>query len=88
MHISTRQNKAWEVVKEDERREGVDRTFLVGTRFLVKCHRAGGGYACVLCSRFRKVDTIWEDIRAFAKHVSRAHEPVELSKEIDIEEVG
>ncbi|KAF2098408.1 hypothetical protein NA57DRAFT_77200 [Rhizodiscina lignyota] len=79
--------RAWQIYKEDPNVRHGERTYHILNRFMIKCHRANGEFACVLCSRFRSVDTIWEDIRAFAKHVSRAHDPAELNKEIDIKEV-
>ena len=81
-------NRAWQIFKEDPNTRAGERTYHILNRFIVKSHRSGGEFACVLCSRYRKVDTIWEDLKAFAKHVSRAHDSFELGREIDIKEVG
>ena len=83
-HISSRPNKAWEMVKEDERHKGHDRVFLVGARFLVKSHRPGGGYACVLCSHYKDADTVCGEIRALVEHLWKEHSCAELDAEEDI----
>lgn len=80
--------RAWQVYKLDSTARDGERKYHLLNRFIVKCHRADGEFACVLCSRFRKVDTIWEDVRALAKHVTRAHDITEMDQEFDIKEVG
>lgn len=79
--------RAFQIYKEDSEVRGGEARYHILNRFMVKCHRPNGEFACVLCTRNRKVDTIWEDLRAFAKHVSRAHDANEYFMEIDIEEV-
>lgn len=76
--VPVRPNKAWEIVKEDDKKKGVDRTFLVGTRFLVKCHREGGGYACALCAEYREADTVCTEVRALVEHLWKEHTCAEL----------
>ncbi|KAF2000724.1 hypothetical protein P154DRAFT_193549 [Amniculicola lignicola CBS 123094] len=83
-HIYFKPTKAWQVVKEDGRGE---RSFLVENRFIVKCHREGGGFACALCRRFGDVDTACEDVGSLVDHVWREHEIGELIKEEDILEI-
>lgn len=85
-HISSRLNKAWEIVKEDEQHKDLDRMFLVGTRFLVKCHRLGGGYACILCSRTRDADTVCGETRALVDHLWKEHSCAELETDENIGE--
>lgn len=80
--------RAFQIYKEDSEVRGGEARYHILNRFLVKCHRSNGEFACVLCTRNRKVDTIWEDVRAFAKHISRAHDANEYFMEVDIEEVG
>lgn len=83
-HISSRPNKAWEIVKEDERHQGHTKVYLVGTRFLVKCHRKGGGYACVLCTKHKDADTVCEETRALVDHLWREHDCIELESDENI----
>ncbi|KAF2440354.1 hypothetical protein P171DRAFT_435166 [Karstenula rhodostoma CBS 690.94] len=85
-HISSQENKAWEMVKASSREGGPDRTFLVGTRFLVKCHREGGGFACVLCSRWREADTVCGEVEALVEHLWREHGCGELEGDGDVGE--
>lgn len=79
-------NKAWEIVKEDDIRKGTERIFLVGTRFIVKCHRDGGGYACALCSEHSNADTVCSEVRALVEHLWKDHSSVELELDDNIGE--
>jgi hypothetical protein len=81
-------NRAWQIYVDDPNTRRGERTYHLLNRFIVKCHRANGEFACILCSRFRKVDTVWEDVKGLAKHIARAHNPVEIHSDIDIKEVG
>ncbi|KAG9187724.1 hypothetical protein G6011_05595 [Alternaria panax] len=63
-HITVRPGKAWEIVVDGYSRnlgQGfgkiASRTFRIRNRFIVKCHRDSGGFACVLCARFKASDT-------------------------------
>lgn len=85
-HIPSRPNKAWEMVKTDEKRKGVERTFLVGARFMVKCHRKGGGFACSLCSEYRVSDTVCSEVRALVEHLWKEHSCAELELDENIGE--
>ncbi|KAF2691929.1 hypothetical protein K458DRAFT_7827 [Lentithecium fluviatile CBS 122367] len=88
-YIPVRHNKAWEIVKEVERvadKEICERTFLVNTRFLVKCHRQGGGFACVLCCEYSDADTVCSEVRALIEHLWREHTCAELEWDGDIAE--
>ncbi|KAJ4357553.1 uncharacterized protein N0V89_002129 [Didymosphaeria variabile] len=85
-HISTNPTKAWEIPKEDEQRKGGHRTFLIGMRFLVKCHRMGGGFACMLCSRWKEADTVCGEVRALVEHLWKEHSCVELEGDENIGE--
>jgi hypothetical protein len=60
----------------------------VEPRFVIKSHREGGGYACVLCSRHRATDTTCESISSLIDHVWQEHKALEYEREIDIVEVG
>ncbi|KAF2796087.1 hypothetical protein K505DRAFT_348193 [Melanomma pulvis-pyrius CBS 109.77] len=86
--ISTRPSKAWEIVKEDEAWRDRERVFLVQQRFIVKCHREGGRFACVVCSKFRETDTVCGEARALVDHLWREHTCVELERDEDVVEVG
>lgn len=84
--IASRSNKAWEIIKDDELLPGSTRTFLVGARFMIKCHRQGGGFACVLCSQFRDADTVCGEIRALVDHLWKEHTCAELALDEDTRE--
>lgn len=88
-HIFTRPGKAWEIItngcNEDDRYKR--RIFLVKNRFVIKCHREGGGFACVLCARFKDSDTTCREIGALMEHMWKDHTSEELEKDEDIFEV-
>jgi hypothetical protein len=86
--IPTKPGRAWEITKEDERNSARDRTFLVENRFVIKSHREGGRFACVLCNRGRPSDTVCDSIAALVDHVWKDHACGEYEREIDIVEVG
>ncbi|KAF1985665.1 hypothetical protein K402DRAFT_334043 [Aulographum hederae CBS 113979] len=65
-----------------------EKTWHVTNRFVVKCHRQNGEFACVLCSENRNVDTIWESMKGLVGHVQRVHGWEELRGEVDVREVG
>lgn len=52
----------------------------------MKCHREGGGFACVLCSRWREADTVCEGVEALVEHVWRDHGGREIEGDGDIGE--
>lgn len=85
-HIAARFSKFWEIVKESDEGRELLRTFFVGTRFLVKCHRQGGGFACVLCSEYRDADTVCSEVRGLVEHMWREHTCAELEWDDDIGE--
>lgn len=62
--------------------------FHVMNRFIVKCHREDGEFACVLCNGNRPADTIWGSMNELVKHVQRAHDIGEYEREVDIGEVA
>lgn len=62
-----------------------EREFHVGQRFAVKCHTAGGQYACVLCNRFRERDVICPTVDLLVKHVGEEHSTAELEQEEDFD---
>ncbi|KAF2653940.1 hypothetical protein K491DRAFT_494692 [Lophiostoma macrostomum CBS 122681] len=83
-------SRAWEVVFDDEnpfaRRRA--RTFIFGSRFVVKCHREGGGFACVLCCRWRNADTVCWEVAELIDHVWREHGVGDVLGDGDVWEVG
>ena len=65
-----------------------ERTFLLGNRFAIKCHREKAGFACVLCYRYRDRDTICESINGLVKHIWQKHDIAEYESDKDIREVS
>ncbi|KAH6877711.1 hypothetical protein J4E91_000668 [Alternaria rosae] len=93
-HVPIQPGKAWELVvdgykKKDEHShfKMAPRTFRIKNRFIVKSHREGGGFACVLCARFRESDTVCRGIEALMDHLWREHTSYELEMDADIVEV-
>ena len=86
--------RAWKITKtivlETKRMEEYDeevvedRIFLIRNRYVIKCHRQYGGFACVLCARNRDVDTVCESAEGLVRHVWQRHEAEEYEKEVDI----
>ncbi|CAK4033228.1 unnamed protein product [Lecanosticta acicola] len=63
--------------------------YRMDARFIVKCHtaanqRAEGGFACVLCDRYRDLDCICKSVDALVKHVGSAHGPEEYERDGDL----
>lgn len=71
--------------KEEEEIEY--RSFLLTTRFFVKCHREGGGYACFLCSKHRERDTVCRKEESLVDHIGSKHSVGEYEGDGDIREV-
>ncbi|KAK0638592.1 hypothetical protein B0T16DRAFT_462357 [Cercophora newfieldiana] len=74
-----------------ERREEVEvvevRTFSLTGRFLAKCHRPGGGYACYLCARHRDRDTVCGGVEGLVRHIAGRHGIREVEGDGDVREV-
>lgn len=90
-HIDTRPGKAWEIVTDSHRWingriRSRFRTFLVTNRFVIKSHREGSGFACVLCARFSKSDTVCRQVGALMEHLWRDHSSEEMERDEDIVE--
>ncbi|RAR07017.1 hypothetical protein DDE83_006678 [Stemphylium lycopersici] len=91
-YLATRPGKAWEIVVDDCRPSRGNywnpayRAFRVKNRFVIKSHREVGGFACVLCARFRKWDTICKDVASLMDHLWREHSAEELERDCDIVE--
>lgn len=89
--------RPWGVVKEVVRervasgKEVVeyveDRRYVVGSRFLFKCHRERTGFACWLCYRFREGDTLCKGVESLVKHLGEMHSVGELEREGDLRDV-
>ena len=97
IRLSMNPTDIWKIVKESkvrvkepgfEREITEERAFHLTDRFVVKCHREDGEYACVLCTRSRKVDTVCANLETLVRHVGRVHEIEEYEREIDIREFG
>ncbi|RMZ72283.1 multidrug resistance fnx1 [Pyrenophora seminiperda CCB06] len=89
-NIDMQPGKAWEIitdeckVKESRYRKAVYRTFRVKNRFVVKSHREQGGFACVLCARYRKWDTVCRGVSLLMDHLWKEHSGDELGMDNDI----
>lgn len=88
-HAPMRPGKAWEIITNNCDREGRPerRVFLVKNRFVIKCHREGQGFACVLCARFKESDTVCRELGALMDHLWREHTSQELEKDDDVFEI-
>ena len=84
VHIAVRPKKAWEVLMETRGRHPRRRRFLVGNVFVVKCHRAGGGFACVLCAKYGDADTVCRSIGALMEHLWKEHTSRDLERDEDV----
>ncbi|KAF2632539.1 hypothetical protein BU25DRAFT_382061 [Macroventuria anomochaeta] len=84
IHIPVQPNKAWEVVMETSRRHPRCKKFLVRNVFVVKCHREGGGFACVLCAQYGGADTVCRSIEALMEHLWKEHTSEDLERDGDI----
>lgn len=83
-YIAVRPKKAWEVVIGASGCDSKRKSFLVRNVFVVKCHRVGGGFACVLCARFGDADTVCRSIAALMEHLWKEHTAEDLEKDEDI----
>jgi hypothetical protein len=82
--VPVRPNKAWEVVMISRGRHPRRMKFLVRNEFVVKCHRVGGGFACVLCAKHGEADTVCRDVGGLMEHLWREHTCGDLEKDEDI----
>lgn len=90
-YIATKPGKAWEIIVDsgknfDEHTKMLSRTFRVQNRFVIKCHRETGGFACVLCARFRASDTVCREIGALMEHLWKEHSSEDMGRDEDIVE--
>jgi hypothetical protein len=89
--------RAWKITKEVVRErvstaeydEEVveDRVYLISNRFIIKCHRSSGGFACALCARYRDKDTLLESPQGLVRHIWNKHDTEEYL-DPDIREIG
>lgn len=86
-HVTVRPGKAWEIIADGCKEGDKRRVFLVKNRFVVKCHREGVGFACVLCARFKDSDTTCRDVGLLMEHLWKDHTGQELEKDDDIFEI-
>jgi hypothetical protein len=95
--VEVQPGRAWRITRDvlSERALGQrfeaeaveERTYLLGNRFVVKCHREGAGFACVLCSAYRHRDTVCATAEGLVRHVWREHQVGEYEGDVDIREV-
>ncbi|KAK3350617.1 hypothetical protein B0H65DRAFT_92905 [Neurospora tetraspora] len=92
--VEVAQRGPWRVDKEmvthNERtgKEEVEyRSYLLTTRFFVKCHREGGGFACYLCSKHRERDTVCKREESLVDHVGEKHSIGEYEGDGDVRDV-
>ncbi|KAF9698952.1 hypothetical protein EKO04_003099 [Ascochyta lentis] len=83
-HISIRPNKAWEVIVDSTGRLTRGKRFLIRNRFVIKCHRSNGGFACVLCANCRDADTVCRTIEALMEHLWKEHTSEDMERDSDI----
>lgn len=83
-YIAVRPKKAWEVVVESQGRFPRRKRFLVRNVFVVKCHRPGSGFACVLCAKYGDADTVCRSIAALMEHLWKEHSAEDLERDGDI----
>jgi hypothetical protein len=94
--IGIQPGRAWRIDKElvHEKRASdkfesdfiEERTYFINNRFIIKCHREGAGFACILCFKYRDSDTLCETAQRFVNHVWKKHSVAEYDVEPDIEE--
>lgn len=91
-YLSMRTGKIWEIVVDNclesryYHRKPDYRVFRIKNRFIVKSHRENGGFACVLCAKFRRFDMLCADIGSLMDHLWREHSGDELAWDYDIVE--
>ncbi|KAK3686241.1 hypothetical protein B0T22DRAFT_467535 [Podospora appendiculata] len=88
--ISERVIKSRDPAQLDELVKTVEaRSYLLTSRFMAKCHRPGpeGGYACVLCARYRERDTVCRFAESLARHVAERHVAEEVMADGDVRDV-
>jgi hypothetical protein len=87
-HTSIRPGKAWEILADSCKKGDHKRhRFLIKNRFVIKCHREGAGFACVLCARFKESDTVCRRVEALMEHLWKDHTSEELEKDDDVFEI-
>jgi len=94
--IGIQPGRAWRIDKEllhervstdrVDKEQIEERTYFINNRFIVKCHREGAGFACILCFRYREADTLCETAQRFVNHVWKKHSVAEYEMDPDIEE--
>jgi hypothetical protein len=55
---------------------------------MIKSHRQDGGFACILCHKFKDNDTVCGEIAELVDHLWREHKVEDLECDGDIREVG
>ncbi|KAK3328680.1 hypothetical protein B0T19DRAFT_197008 [Cercophora scortea] len=88
--VSQRVIKSRDPTQLDELVKTVEaRSYLLTSRFMAKCHRPGpdGGYACVLCARYRERDTVCRFAESLARHVAERHAAEEVMGDSDVRDV-
>ncbi|KAL6712672.1 hypothetical protein ACN47E_000549 [Coniothyrium glycines] len=88
-HIAIRPGKAWEIIADScdrARNHGkpLSQAFLIRNRFIVKSHRANGGFACLICAKCKSSDTVCREVAALMEHLWREHTSEELEQDEDI----
>lgn len=85
-YIAVRPSKAWEVIVDSAGRRPRAKRFLVRNRFVVKCHRQFGGFACVLCAKYGDADTVCRTIGALMEHLWKEHTSEDMERDCDVVE--
>ena len=63
------------------------RIYEMDARLVVKSHTPHGDYACVLCSRERRLDCICKNLDVYVEHLGRVHTSEEFERERDMHRI-
>lgn len=60
------------------------RDYRMDARFVAKCHATDGGFACLLCEKYRTMDCFCRNVDALVKHLGSAHTADEFDRDGDL----
>lgn len=56
----------------------------ITARFILKCHTEDGEFACLLCHRYRDVDSICGNPESLVRHLGQVHSIEQMEREEDL----
>ena len=56
----------------------------ITARFILKCHTENGEFACLLCHRYRDVDSICGNPESLVRHLGQVHSIEQMEREEDL----